>query len=176
VERTRTSAWSVAGRRALAGAVLSLAVPLLAACGPDPAGSGGVVGHMSGTSDVAGLPGNPDIGGGGLAVIPIAAMDGPFWELTGAERVADPQAWVNLAPQLSEAQVVQMGGTVAPIEDDGDFRLIVPPGEHLVCYWSGDMPGDIGGTVWGCAAVELPTEGELKASWGEGGFHIGVAR
>ena len=32
----------------------------------------------------------------------------------------------------------------------------------------------IGGKVAGCSAVELPTEGELKATRGEAGFHIGV--
>ena len=52
-----------ARRRALAGAALVLALSLLAACGPNPAGSGGLVGHMAGTSDVAGQTGDPDVGG-----------------------------------------------------------------------------------------------------------------
>ena len=146
---------------------------LLVGCGsatPDPAGSGGLVGHMSGTSDVEGQPGDPAIGGGGLAVIPIVAMDGPFWDLTGEDPVADPRAWSYLAPQLSEAQVIQLGGTVASIDGDGDFRVKAPPGEYAVCYW----PSGPGGRIWGCSAVELPTEGQLEATWGEGGFHIGV--
>lgn len=165
---------SVAGRRTVAGVVLTLATGLLAACGPDspdPAGSGGLVGHMSGTSDVEGQPGDPDAGGGGLAVVPIEAMDGPFWDLTGAERVADPQGWSYLATQLTEAQVAELGGEAASVDDDGDFRLTVPPGEYAVCYW----PGRLGGRVTGCDAVDLPTEGELEASWGEGGFHLGLA-
>lgn len=98
-------------------------------------------------------------------------MDGPFWDLTGEERVADPQGWAYLAPQLSEAHVSQLGGKVAPIDGDGDFRLRVPPGQYAVCYW----PRGIGGRVTGCDAVELPTEGELEAAWGEAGFHISVA-
>jgi hypothetical protein len=146
---------------------------LLAACGssgPDPVGSGGLVGHVSGTSDVAGQWGDPAVGGGGLAVIPIAAMDGPFWELTGKEQVADPLAWSHLTPNLSRAQVIQLGGTVASIDADGDFRLHLRPGEHAVCYW----PHGTGGRTTGCAAAELPAEGELRATFGEAGFHIDV--
>lgn len=165
---------SVAGRQGLAGTALSLAVGLLAACGadsPDPAGSGGMVGHMSGTSDVEGRPGDPAIAGGGLAVIPIAAMDGPFWDLTDQERVADPRGWAHLALLLSEAHVSRLDGTVVPIDDEGDFRVEVPAGKYAVCYWS----DEIGGRVTGCAAVDLSAEGELEASRGEGGFHIGAA-
>ena len=181
----RSVAGRHAGRRVLAAAALSLAMGLRAACGsdspdsPDPSGSGspdssglgGLVGHMSGTSDVEGQPGDPAAGGGGLAVIPIAAMDGPFWDLTGEELVADPQGWAYLAPQLSEVNVSQLGGKVVPIDGEGNFGLSVPPREYAVCYW----PGDIGGRLTGCDAVELPTEGELEASWGEAGFHISVA-
>ena len=125
---------------------------------------------MSGTSDVAGQPGASAIGGGGLAAIPLAAMDSRFWDLTGEKPVANPLAWSSLTPQLSRAQVAQLGGTVASIDDDGDFRLHARPGEYAVCYW----PSGIGGTIWGCTAVELPTEGELRATFGEAGFHIGV--
>lgn len=161
-------------RQALAGTALSLAMGLMAACGsdsPDPAGSGGLVGHMSGTSDVEGQPGDPAIGGGGLAVIPIAAMDGPFWELTDQERIADPQGWAHLVLFLSEAHVSQLDGKVIPIDDKGDFRVELPPGEHAVCYWS----SEIGGRVTGCDAVDLSAKGELEASNGEGGFHISAA-
>lgn len=156
--------------RALAGAALLLALSVLAACGPNPAGSGGLVGHMSGTSDVAGQPGDPDVGGGVLAVIPIAAMDGPFWDLTGEDPLANPLAWSHLAAQLSQAQVARLGGEGATIEDDGDFRVKAPSGEYAVCYW----PSPAASQIWACSAVELPTEGELEASWDEAGFHIGV--
>jgi hypothetical protein len=162
-----------ARRHALTVAALSLAIGVLAACGlnaPDPAGKGGLVGHISGTSDVAGQPGDPAIGGGGLAVIPIAGMDGRFWDLTGDEPVANPLAWSHLTTQLSPAQVTQLDGTVASIDGDGDFRLHVRPGVYAVCYWR----NGIGGRVAGCSAVELPTEGEIKATRGEAGFHIGV--
>ena len=64
-----------AGRVALAGGVLTLATGLLTACGPRPAGSGGLVGRMTGTSDVAGVPDGYPMGGGGLAIVPIAVMD-----------------------------------------------------------------------------------------------------
>jgi hypothetical protein len=159
-----------ARRRVLASAVLSLAMSVLAACGPNPAGSGGLVGHMSRTSDVAGQPGDPDVGGGMLAIVPIVAMDGPFWGLTGEDPVANPLAWSHLTAQLSQAQVTRLGGKVATIDRDGDFRVKAPSGEYAVCYW----PSPAGSRIWGCSAVELPTEGELKAFWGEAGFHIGV--
>ena len=157
----------------LTGVALALAVGVLAACGvdgPDPAGSGGLVGHMSGTSDVAGQPGDPAVAGGSLAVIPIAAMDGPFWDLTGEAPVGNPLAWSHLTPQLSQAQVTRLGGTVASIDGDGDFRIHAQPGEYAVCYWRNGS----GGGVAGCSAVELPAEGELEATRGEAGFHIGV--
>lgn len=165
VERTLS-----ARRRALTGATLALLTGALVACGPSPAGSGGLVGHISGTSDVAGQSGDPALGGGALTVIPIAAMDRPFWELTGEEPVVNPLAWSHLTPRLSRADVVRLGGTVASIDEDGDFRLHVPPGEYAVCY----APGGVGGRSAGCSAVVLPAEGELRATRGEGGFHIGV--
>lgn len=162
------------GRGATAAGILTLAVALLAGCAtaaPNPTGSGGLVGRMSGTSDVEGQPGDPAAGGGGLAVIPVAAMDGPFWQLTGEEQVADPREWSYLTPQLSEEQVTELGGAVALIDGTGAFRVIVPAGEYAVCYW----PGDVGGRVTGCDAIDLPAEGELDATWGEAGFHISVA-
>lgn len=125
-----------AARHALAGAALSLAMGALAACrwdSPDPAGSGGLVGQMSGTSDVAGQQGSPAIGGGGLAVVPIAAMDGPFWDLVGEELIANPYAWSHLSAPLKPAQVTQLGGSVASIDGDGDFLVHARPGEHAVC-------------------------------------------
>jgi len=159
-----------AGRVAIAGGVLTLAMSLLAACGPNPAGSGGLVGRLTGTSDVAHLPGGYPIGGGGLTILPIAVMEGPFWELTGAEPLADPQEWAYLVVTLSESDVSELGGTVTPIEEDGDFRITAQPGEYAVCYWL----DDIGGRVTGCSGLELPREGELAAYWGEAGFHIAV--
>jgi hypothetical protein len=80
-----------AGRVAISGVVLTIALGPLTACGPTPAGSGGLVGRMTATSDVAGVPGGDPVGGGGLAILPIAVMDGPFWELTGLEPITDPQ-------------------------------------------------------------------------------------
>jgi hypothetical protein len=166
---------SAAGRQGLAVTALSsLAMGVLAACGsdvPDPAGSGGMVGHISGTSDVEGQQGDPAVGGGGLAVMPVAAMDGPFWELTDQEPVDDPRGWAYLVLSLSEADVSQLDGTVVPIDDEGDFRVAVSPGKYAVCYWS----SEIGTRVTGCDAIALSAEGELEASWGEGGFHIGAA-
>lgn len=164
---------SAAGRHALAGIALALATGFLPACGwdsPDPAGSGGLVGHMSGTSDVAGQPGDPALEGGGLAVIPIAAMDGPLWDLTDQEPAADERRWAYLPLLLSEAQVSQLDGTVVPIDAEGDFRVKVPPGQYAVCHWS----NHIGGGVTGCDAIDLPAEGELAAADGEAGFHIWV--
>lgn len=159
-----------AGRVATAGGVLTLALGLFTACGPSPAGSGGLVGHMSGTSDVAGQRGLSSVSGGGLAILPIAVMNGPFWELTGAEPLADPQAWAGLIVSLSESDVAELGGTVALIDEDGDFRITAPLGEYAICYWS----QRIGNRISGCSDLELPHEGELQASYGEGGFGVTV--
>lgn len=59
---------------------------------------------------------------------------------------------------------------MTPIEEDGDFRITAPPGEYAICYW----PQRNGGGVSGCADLELPSEGELAAYWGEADFHIAV--
>lgn len=159
-----------AGRAAIVGGVLALTLGLLTACGPDPSGSGGLVGRLTGSSDVEGLPGGYAIGGGALAILPIAVMDGPFWELTGAEPLADPREWATLGKTLSQSDVSGLGGTVTRIEEDGDFRITAPPGEYAICYWQ----QRIGGGVSGCSDLELPREGELAAFWGEAGFHIAV--
>jgi hypothetical protein len=156
-------------RVAIVGGLLTLALGLLTACGPSPAGSGGLVGRMTGISDLGGVPDYP-IGGGGLAILPIAVMDRPFWELTGAEPIADPQEWVSVGGTLSESDVSELGGTVTPIEEDGDFRITAQPGEYAICYWL----QRIGGGVSGCSELELPREGELAAYYGEAGFHIVV--
>lgn len=102
--------------------------------------------------------------------MPIAAMDGPFWDVTGLEPIANPQAWSHLTSALNQAQVDQLGGMVAPIDSDDDFRLHVGPGEYAVCYWRVGA----GGRITGCSVIELPPEGQLEASDGEGGFAIGV--
>ncbi|MBM7829729.1 hypothetical protein JOE59_000434 [Agromyces cerinus] len=117
--------------------------------------------------DDTGLP-DYAIGGGGLAVLPIEVMDGPFWEVTGEEPITDPDQWGNVATKLSEADVSQLGGTTSLIEEDGDFRIIASPGEYVVCYWR----GTVGGRVSGCSHLELPREGELVAAWNDGGFGI----
>ena len=71
---------------------------------------------------------------------------------------------------LSESDVSELGGTVTPVEEDGDFRITAPPGKYAVCYWA----DGIGGGVAGCSDLELPREGELAAFWGEAGFYIAV--
>ncbi|WP_137846030.1 hypothetical protein [Microbacterium sp. 2FI] len=154
-------------RRALAVTVLGT-VTLMAGCAGAPAG---LVGQMSATSDVAGQPGDAAVGGGGLAVIPIAAMNGPFWDLAAEHPIADPQEWFHMALQLSEDDVTELGGTASPIDGDGGFRLQVAPAEYAVCYW----PGDVGTRITGCDAIELPASGTLEATWGEAGFQIRVA-
>lgn len=154
---------------AVAGVVLTLAIGMLAACGPNPAGSGGLVGRLVGLHDV-GAGSEYAIGGGGLAVLPIAVMDGPFWELTGTEPIAEPSPWAYSVATLSESDVSELGGTVSAIEEDGDFRITAPPGEYVVCYWM----HRVGGGLDGCSELELPREGELRATWGEGGFRIAV--
>jgi hypothetical protein len=158
-------------RRTLVALVLSATIASLAACSAAPTApgpAGGLVGQMSGTSDVAGQQGDPALGGR-LAVIPIAAMDGPFWTLTEEDPILDPQEWAHVAVRLSEDDVTELGGTTAVIDADGAFRLEIPPAEYAVCY----QPGDA--RITGCDAIALPASGAVEATWGEAGFHIAVA-
>ncbi len=116
-------------------------------------------------------PGDPALGRGGLAVIPIEKMHGAFWELTGAEQVVDPRGWAVIVAVLSQDDVSVLGGEAVPIDSEGEFRVTAPAGEYAICYW----PGAIGGRVTGCDALDLPAQGELDATWGEAGFHIDLA-
>lgn len=160
---------SITTRVAVGG--LGALIVVLTGCGPTPAGSGELVGRMMGISDVEGMS-DYAIGGGELAILPVDVMEGPFWALTGAEPTDDPEEWRYLVGALSESDVFELGGTVASIEEDGDFRVTAPPGEYAVCYW---LPRSRD-RVSGCSHLELPPHGELMATWGEGGFGMTVKK
>ena len=153
--------------------VLVIGGSLLVACAsaPDPAGAGGLVGQMTGTSDVEGQPGDPAVGGGGLAAVPMSAMHEEFWRVVGQGPVTDAREWSTLPYDLTQSDVVGLGGVVAEIDEDGEFRLHAPAGEYAVCYWPAGVQGS---TATGCDAVDLPGEGVLDAFFGEAGFQIGV--
>jgi hypothetical protein len=157
--------------RSTALPVLVLSGTLLVACGPNPAGSGGLVGQVRGTSDVEGQRGDPGVGGGGIGAVPISALDA-FWQEVGEEPVTDPAEWSSVRWDLTRPDVQRLGGVVAEVEEDGAFRLHASPGEHVVCYWPSRGEAS---SVTGCDAVVLPEEGGLDASIGEAGFDIRVA-
>jgi len=85
-------------------------------------------------------------------------MDGPFWELTGAEPVADPHAWAGLVVPLSEADVSELGGTVTSIDENGDFRITARPGKYAPSAIRTTRPE-------ACPPAALNSNCRAKANW-----------
>ncbi|TFC84254.1 hypothetical protein E3T28_14200 [Cryobacterium sinapicolor] len=90
----------------------------------------------------------------GQAILPVAVKNGPFWEPTGAEPLANPRKWATLGVTLSQSDVSELGGTVTRFEEYGGFQISAPPGQYAICYWQ----QRIGGGVSGCSDLELPRE------------------
>lgn len=152
------------GRRVfLVGAAVLLAV---AGCAGTPAGDG-LAGRMVGVDDT-GLPDHPLDDGAILAVPADRAAD--LWAATDpAGSPADP---AHAGAHLPRKAVAGLDGTVAAITDSGRFRLDAPAGPAVVCY-AGD-PWQDTLTLWGCAELELPPDGTLRGTWGEGGFAFAI--
>lgn len=66
--------------------------------------------------------------------------------------------------------VTRAGGTLATIDEDGTFALKAT-GRHTVCRLVEAPQVDI---LRGCAAVDLPADGRLELSVGEGGLRASL--
>lgn len=114
---------------------------------------------------------------------------------TGMDDRADPGGWLLVVPTeadpwtalavpspggagdetlahagfvLPEGAADRLGGDLVEVDDDGRFRLEAT-GEHLVCRVPGPLEAS---TTRGCVVVDLPVDGGLELTWGEGGLAV----
>lgn len=152
------------GRRLLIGLLVALG---LAGCAVTPGGEG-LAGRMVGVDDT-GLPDRP-LGGGAILAVP-AARAPDLW--AAADLPGAPDDLAHLGTRVPRKAVAGIEGAFAAITDSGRFRLDAPAGPAVVCYADGTASDTL--RLWGCTELDLPPDGDLRGSWGEGGFHIEVA-
>ena len=68
------------------------------------------------------------------------------------------------------AQVRGWGGEVAEVDGGGRFT-VATSGDAVVCRL---VDGTRGTVARGCDELTLPVRGTVRATWGEGGFHVSV--
>lgn len=153
--------------RLISATVILSAVLIFSGCSDTPDGPG-LPGRLVGVDD-AGL-GEYEAGGGALAVVPADRVT-DLWDVGGLP--GPPADLAHAQFSLGEADVADLDGVVARLTEEGRFRLDAPPGPTVVCWLGPDGdPGVLSSR--GCAELDLPDEGALTATWGEGGFGIAV--
>ncbi|WP_315098910.1 hypothetical protein [uncultured Cellulomonas sp.] len=75
------------------------------------------------------------------------------------------------AGRLEAGDVTAAGGVVAPVGGGGRFSLDVPAGPTLVC-WARGTVDEL--STSGCGELDLPEDGRVRATFGEGGFSVSV--
>ena len=92
------------------------------------------------------------------------------WVIAQAEALGEEvseydNSWVG-GPinDLSDDELVAMGGERVEMTD-GRFTFHVAEGPYMVCLSTGNISG--------CHLADLPAQGALSATWGEGGFWVG---
>lgn len=91
------------------------------------------------------------------------------------ELLGDPQNdhWAHHAADVDRDAVIAAGGLFEPTGPGGRFELPVEPGTWLVCR-TGDRGGSGTWGTGGCAEIEIADGDRLLATFGEGGFWIGL--
>ena len=152
--RTKVVLWTLVG--------VAVAVPVVYFTAPPP-GQGGLTGRYW-LYDDTGLPSLP-ADEGVFLVIPDATVH-DVWP----DKV-DPDATrfnTFLADLNFKDLEEEYGASKVDVQRNGRFRVEAPPGQTVICWMSGPSG------VFGCAELDLPENGSLKAESGEGGFWIGV--
>ena len=147
-------------RALLVGGLVALAV-VTSGCAPD---APGVRGQLVAVDDT-GLPDRP-LEQGWIAALPGTVAAGVWPDVpTGDDELR------YLSQPLDADRVERAGGVLAPVGPGGRFTLDVPTGLTLVC-WVNGTPDDL--RTSGCASTELPEDGGLRVTWGEGGFWLEI--
>lgn len=154
----RTRSWVILGglvALAIAGGLTYLYVD------SQPPGSGGVTGKLVAESDI-GLP-DAALGDGTLLVIPGVTVHDVWPDVAGP---GEGPVFQYIAPRLDvDALAEDFDAVLVEVQPNGRFRINAPAGPAVVCLLEGS-------SVVGCVEIDLPERGSLRASRGEGGFHI----
>jgi hypothetical protein len=150
----------------LLGSVVAAAV-VVTGCARTPGGDG-LAGRLVGIDDTG--RGDYELGGGWIAAVP-ADRASELWDSGGLSE--QPAELTHAQIEIDEADLVDLDGVLAEVTDAGRFRLDVPPGPAIICWLE---PAEAAGIMfsWGCSEVDVPSDGKLEASWGEGGFFVAV--
>jgi len=152
-----------ATRLVVTGLVVGLA---LAGCASTP-GDDGLSGRLVGVDDAGG--GDHDLGGGWVVAVPEDRSD-ELWSPQGR-----PDDLAHARVELDESALSALGGARAEVTDSGGFRLDAPAGPALVC-WEVPTERDDLMRSRGCHSLDVPADGSLRATWGEGGFFVEAGR
>ena len=154
------------GRASAVAALVTIALAL-AGCASTPDGTG-LAGSIVGKDDT-GLPDYP-VGDGWIVAAP-AGKAATMW--AGEDVPADITDYAHLGFDLLDADIAAADAVRAPVTSNGQFRLDAPPGPSVVCWVLPVADGPPRSR--GCTEIDLPAQGRLKGSWGEGGFFVEVA-
>jgi hypothetical protein len=149
-----------ASRALLAGGLTAL-LAVLGGCATDAPGLRGQLVAI----DDTGLPDQP-LERGWIAALPGTVAAGVWPDVpTGDDDLR------YLSQPLDADRVERVGGVLAPVGRGGEFTLDVPPGLALVCWVDGTLD-DL--RTSGCSSTELPEDGGLRLTWGEGGLGLEI--
>ncbi|RYU10990.1 hypothetical protein [Nocardioides iriomotensis] len=156
-------------------AVLLMAGVMLAACTdslePRQPDGPGVTGRMVLLDDTGRPP--TSASGGGILVLPEAALPG-LWRRVGEQELDGRGASPYASFHVEVGLVADLDGEIAPVDENGHFRLS-KSGRYLICRTGEiDRPGEHPVSARGCDLVQLPESGALEATFGEGGFHARI--
>lgn len=108
--------------------------------------------------------------GGGLLLIPQASVPA-LWDRADGTVPADLR---TEGLDVSAGAVAELGGVVLTVDGGGHFR-VTRTGPHLLCFFHEAITSDTADArPAGCSEVNLPARGQIRATFGEGGFHAEV--
>jgi hypothetical protein len=139
------------------GAVAVLAGAAVTGCG----GPDGFHGTLR-AADTKGKAGTVMSGGWVAVFTPEQASE--FWNRSGLS-IPGAHDLGYVEGRVVHETVADSGGTLLPVDEDGTFTTTIT-GPRQLCVLRELPPVDL---VRGCAAVDLPAEGELDIIVGEGG-------
>lgn len=151
-----------------AAVLLGVAIVItVAGCARTPGGDR-LPGRLVSVDDTGG--GEHGIGRGWMLAVP-ADRAADLWAAGGLPEA--PAALLDVRVELAEPEIDELGGVIAEITDAGRFRLDAPEGPGVICWLLSAEADDVMFSR-GCAEVDVPSDGTLRATWGEAGFFVEV--
>jgi hypothetical protein len=110
--------------------------------------------------------------GGGLLLVPVGSV-AALWELGEDGAPEDPR---SASIDVSPGAVADLGAVVVTVDGRGHFT-VTRTGPHVLCFFHEPITSDTSVVrTAGCSEVDLPAQGKVRATFGEGGFHAEVGR